>query len=216
MKKHGMTVYLWLLMVMPFLAVQSVADSPPDIMAVQQRWAEVNYQLSGAAREQAFEELAEMADQVTTSNPESAGAWTWSGIIKSTFAGVKGGLGALGLAKSAKADLERAIELDPSVMHGAALTSLGVLYLNVPGWPVGFGDKDKARELLEKGVEMAPHDIDANYFMAEYHVKDKNYAMARRHLELAASAPARAGREVADAGRQAEIRQMLLQINDKN
>lgn len=216
MKNNRINVYLWALVLTPFLAVQSFADLSPDVVAVQQRWAEVNYQLQGDAREQAYEELVVMADQLTQSKPDSAPAWIWSGIIKSSFAGVKGGLGALGLAKAAKADLERALELDANAMQGSAYTSLGVLYMNVPGWPVGFGDNDKARELLSRAVQMAPEDIDANYFMAEYYLKQDNNTEALHYLERAKNAPARAGREVADAGRQNEITQMMLQINPKN
>lgn len=216
MKNNRMTVYLLALVMTPFLAIRSFADLQPDVLAVQQRWAEVNYQLQGEARERAYEELISMAGQVTEANPESAPAWIWSGIIKSSFAGVKGGLGALGLARAAKADLERAIELDADAMQGSAYTSLGVLYMNVPGWPVGFGDKNKAGELLRRAVQMAPQDIDANYFMAEYYLKEKDYAQAQLFLERAKNAPPRPGRKVADAGRQGEIEQMLLQLSSKH
>lgn len=215
MKNNRMTVYLLALVLTPFLAIQSFADLPPDVLSVAQRWAEVNYQMQGEAREQAYEELVLMAGQVAASNPESAPALIWSGIVKSSFAGVKGGLGALGLAKAAKADLERAIALDANAMQGSAYTSLGVLYMNVPGWPVGFGDEDKANELLTRAVQMAPHDIDANYFMAEYYLKQNDHEEVLKFLERAKNAPPRPGREVADAGRQGEIGQMLLQLSSK-
>lgn len=216
MNKNRINVYFWALVITPFLAIQSFADLAPDVQKVQQRWAEVNYQLQGDVRERAYEELVVMVSQVTQSNPDSAPAWIWSGIVKSSFAGVKGGLGALSLAKSAKADLERAISLDANAMQGSAYTSLGVLYMNVPGWPVGFGDKNKARELLTQAVRMAPQDIDANYFMGEYYLKQNDYSLARDYFERAKSAPARPGRDVADTGRQSEIDQMLLQVNNKN
>lgn len=206
-------VFVYVLMVVPFMAIQSFAELPADVFSVQQRWAEVNYQMQGKAREEAYEELIAQADQVTSAHPDSAPAWIWSGIIKSSFAGVKGGLGALGYAKDAKRDLERALALDADAMQGAAHTSLGVLYMNVPGWPVAFGDKDKARELLMHALTLAPQDIDANYFMAEYYLKEKDYAQARHYLELAKNAPARPGRDVADMGRHGEIDQQLLQLN---
>lgn len=206
-------VFVYVLMVVPFMAIQAFAELPADVFSVQQRWAEVNYQMEGKAREEAYEELIAQADQVTSRHPDSAPAWIWSGIIKSSFAGVKGGLGALGYAKDAKRDLERAMALDADAMQGAAHTSLGVLYMNVPGWPVAFGDKDKARELLAYALTLAPQDIDANYFMAEYYLKEKDYAQARHYLELAKNAPARPGRDVADMGRHGEIDQQLLQLN---
>lgn len=213
MMTRRFNVFVYVLMVVPFMAIQSFAELPVDVFSVQQRWAEVNYQLQGEARESAYEELIAQADQVTARHPDSAPAWIWSGIIKSSFAGVKGGLGALGFAKDAKRDLERAIALDADAMQGAAHTSLGVLYMNVPGWPVAFGDKDKARELLMHALTLAPQDIDANYFMAEYYLKEKEYAQARHYLELAKNAPARPGRDVADMGRHGEIDQQLLRLN---
>ena len=48
-------------------------------------------------------------------------------------------MGALGLVKRARADFEAAIKLDAGALDGAAYTSLGALYYQVPGWPVGFG-----------------------------------------------------------------------------
>ena len=53
----------------------------------------------------------------------------------------------------AKKLFERAIKLDPAAMDGSAYTSLGSLYYQVPGWPVGFGDDDKAKEMLLKGLD---------------------------------------------------------------
>ncbi|MDO8908575.1 MAG: hypothetical protein Q7W55_08750 [Pseudohongiella sp.] len=216
MKFSRFSIYAWVLVLMPFLVLPSFADLPDDVYALQQRWAEVNYQLQGDVRVQAYQDLIRQAETVTSANPESAPAWIWSGIIKSSFAGIKGGLGALGLAKAAKADLERAMALDAEAMNGSAYTSLGVLYMNVPGWPVGFGDSDKAKELLLHAVRMAPEDIDANYFMAEYYQKQKDYVLARHYLDAAKNAPARAGRDVADHGRHGEIELMLLQLADKH
>ena len=48
------------------------------------------------------------------------------------------------------------------MLDGSAYNSLGVLYYKVPGWPVGFGDKAKARELLQKALAINPKGIDAN------------------------------------------------------
>ena len=48
-------------------------------------------------------------------------------------------------------------------MDGAAYTSLGALYYQVPGWPLGFGDDAAARTMLRKGLAIDPDGIDANY-----------------------------------------------------
>ena len=198
-----------------FLYASAVtAQMNPDILALQQHWAEVNYLSEGTARVEAFEKLIDQAELVTDKYPEHAEAWIWSGIIKSTYAGAKGGLGALSSAKSAKSELEKSLQLDPTALNGSAYTTLGTLYLNVPGWPVAFGSKEKAKELLDKALQLAPDDIDNNYFYAEYYVKEKNMADAQRHLYRALSAAGRPGRELADQGRHGDIEKMLQQIKD--
>ena len=193
----------------------AVADVVTDVNQLQKRWAEVNYQMEGDTQESAFEDLIAEADRVTAANPDQASAWIWSGIIKSTFAGVKGGLGALGLAKDAKPDLEQAMQLDADAMDGSAYATLGTLYYSVPGWPVGFGDDDKAEELLLKALTLSPDGIDNNYFYATFLIDEKRYEEARNYLAKAQQAPARSGRPVADAGRQDEITRALEDIRGR-
>lgn len=194
----------------------ALADANQEVARLQTRWAEVNYQLSGKEQVKAFEALADEADQVTAQYPDSAPVWIWSGIIKSTYAGAKGGLGALGVAKQSKADLERAMELDPDALEGSAYTSLGTLYANVPGRPIGFGDEDKAAELLRKALSVAPDAIDTNYFYAEFLRQQKDFDGARTYYLKAQAAAPRPGREVADAGRQQEITAALAALDSRH
>lgn len=192
-----------------------MADLMPDIARLQQRWAEVNYQLEGKTQLTAFETLVQEADQLTARHPDSAAAFIWSGIIKSSFAGAKGGLGAMKLAKASRSDLERAMEIDPEAMQGSAYTSLGTLYFKVPGWPVGFGDEEKAEELLRKALALNPDGIDPNYFYGDFLLEQKRYDEAASALLKAQQAPARPDRPLADAGRQEEIEVALLKVREK-
>lgn len=191
------------------------ADVDSDLARLQQRWSEVNYQIEGKAKLMAFEQLVEQAERLTLANPDSAEAWTWSGIVKSTFAGARGGLGALGLAKAAKADLEKAMGINAEVLNGSAMTSLGTLYHSVPGWPVGFGNEDKAAELLIRGVELNPENIDTNYFYGTFLMDTKQYTKAKEHLLRAQQAQPRPNREIADAGRQKEVAAALAALEGK-
>ena len=188
-------------------------DFDQQLLAIQQSWSVNNYQLQAAAQVVAFEALLAQTAQLTQDYPKRAEAWVWQGITQSTFAGIKGGLGALSLAKAAKKSLETAIDLNPVVLAGSALTSLGTLYHKVPGWPVGFGNKDKARVMLEKALEISPNGIDANYFYGEFLFDEGDYDLAMRHLQLARQAPARLGRELADAARQTEITELLQRLD---
>ena len=108
----------------------------PQVVQVRDRWAEVNYQVPRDKREAAFEALARQAADARKAAPRSAEALIWEGIVLSSYAGARGDLGALGLAKEARADFEQALKLDPDALDGAAYTSLGALYYQVPGWPI--------------------------------------------------------------------------------
>lgn len=197
------------------VAAQVRADTASDLQHLQERWAEVNYQIEGNTRLAAFEQLAADADRAHAASPQSAEILIWRGIIRSTWAGARGGLGALSLVKDARGDLEEALKLDAQALQGSAYTSLGSLYYQVPGWPIGFGDDDKAEELLKKALEVNPDGIDPNYFYGSYLIEAERYSEAREYLLKAQKAAPRPGRALADSGRQEEIAAALAQIADE-
>jgi tetratricopeptide (TPR) repeat protein len=205
------------------LAVFAVRASAADgaafddeLLSIQQTWARVNYETpAGDARVQAFEQLEKRAEKFVQQHPGRAEALIWEAIIESSYAGAKGGLGALGLCKEARGNLEAAMKIDPRALDGSAYTSLGTLYYKVPGFPLGFGDADKARKLLQKALELNPRGIDPNYFYAEYLYEQGEYAQAMQHLERAAKASPRPGRELADKGRRAEVAALAAKVQQK-
>ena len=183
-----------------------------SLQLLQSRWAEINYQVPAAQREAEFAKLAAEADTLVRSNPQDAEFYIWRGIILSTYAGAKGGLGALNLVKQSKASLEQAVALDPKALEGSAYTSMGALYYQVPGWPIGFGDDEQAEKLLKQALQLNPNGIDPNYFYGDFLFRQKRYSEAKLALEKAQTATARPGREVADRGRQAEIAALLAKV----
>ena len=187
------------------------ADVNEALARLQSRWAEVNYQLPEKQREAAFAELAAQAETEVRKNPAPE-LLIWRGIILSTYAGAKGGLGALDLVKASKASLEQALAKNDQALEGSAYTSLGALYYQVPGWPVGFGDDDKAQAMLSKALTLNPDGIDPNYFYGDFLYRQERYADARVALLKAQAAKPRPGREVADRGRQAEIQALLDKV----
>ncbi|GAB3244771.1 tetratricopeptide repeat protein [Chitinimonas naiadis] len=180
-----------------------------DLTTVQTRWAEAQYSLSGDAKEAAFAQLAKELEGVTV---QDLPLLTWKGIVNSSYAGAKGGLGALKYAKEAKVAFETVIARDPATLSGSSLTSLGVLYHKVPGWPISFGDDDKAADLLKRGLAANPDGIDSNYFYAEFLFDKGDKAGARQYLLKARQAAPRPGRESADKGRQGEIAQLMSKL----
>ena len=193
-----------------FTLGNAVAGPTEDAVAQLQRdWEQIRYQSPASERENRFEALATKARQVSESAPGRAEPLVWEGIIVSSWAGEKGGLGALGLVKRAKALYEQAIQIDGNALDGSAYNSLGVLYYKVPGWPVGFGDKAKARELLNKALAINPKGIDSNFFYGEYLLETQHAEEAAGYLERALQAPPRPGRQLADAGRRDEAKALL-------
>lgn len=183
-----------------------------SLQLLQSRWAQINYQLPKEQREAAFAVLAAEAETLVRNNPQDAEFHIWRGIVLSTYAGAKGGLGALDLVKQSKASLERALQLNPKALDGSAYTSMGALYYQVPGWPIGFGDDEHAEKLLKQALQLNPKGIDPNYFYGDYLFRQKRYSEAKVALEQALLAGARPGREVADQGRRAEINGLLLKV----
>jgi tetratricopeptide (TPR) repeat protein len=196
-------------------SAQTFAADSERLLHIQKRWAEVNYTLQDDEQEKAFDMLVAEANAWIEKEPDNADAYVWRGIIQSTYAGAKGGLGALGLAKKARKSLEHALELDPDALDGSAYGSLGTLYYKVPGWPLGFGDDKKAGELLLKALAINPDGIDPNYFYADYLYEQGDYQGAKIAAERALQAPPRPERPLADEKRRQEIQALMEKITTK-
>jgi tetratricopeptide (TPR) repeat protein len=201
--------FLLLALLFPLAALAGVDE---DVKALQSQWEEIKYRRPAAEHEKALEALTQAADGVRAKHPGRAEPHIWYGIIAASYAGARGGLGALSLAKDAKKALEQALAADPKALDGSAYTSLGSLYYQVPGWPIGFGSDDKARELLQKALALNPDGIDSNYFYGDFLVRQGDRDGARRALDKALKAPPRPGRALADEGRRKEIESLLAAL----
>jgi tetratricopeptide (TPR) repeat protein len=202
--------------VIPAGAFAQPGDLAARVEALAHGWDHVNYEVRGPAKFDQAAALAAQADAVARQFPGRAEPLVWKAIALSTEAGAKGGLGALGLAKEAKATLEQAERINPNALgDGSVYTSLGSLYYQVPGFPVGFGDKGKAQAYLKKALAQNPAGLDPNYFYGDLLFRQGQYAEAEKALQKALAAPARPGREIADRGRRAEAGALLAQVRAK-
>jgi len=201
-------------MMLVFAAATATASAQTEfdsqLADIQQRWAIANYQTTAPKEKlQLLETLSADAHRFSQAHPDRAEPLIWEGIVLSTCAGAKGGIGALGLAKKSRSTLEAALKIDDKALDGSAYTSLGVLYSKVPGFPLGFGDDDKAQDLLVKALTINPYGIDPNYFYAQYLCDHDECRDAKRYLDRALQAPPRPGRELADAGRHREVLELM-------
>ncbi len=196
-----------------FLPLSAQAASEEQLLPIQRQWAKIQYDLPEKERASAFATLADKIETARANAPGDTELLIWQGIVVSSRAGAVGGLGALKLANQAVKLFEKAIELNPSALNGSALTSLGTLYHKVPGWPLGFGDDDKAAELFKQALEIAPDGLDNNYFYGSYLLDEGDKAGARAALQKALAAPPRPQRPKADAGRRQEVEQLLEKLS---
>ncbi|MET0029409.1 MAG: hypothetical protein ABW101_17390 [Candidatus Thiodiazotropha sp.] len=196
------TILLWSLA--GLLSVPALAGMSPELLSLSEHWARIKYQTPEDQRIAALENLTQDAQTLANAHPGEAAPLIWQGIILSTLAGEKGGLGALSLVNQAKDLLEQAEAIEPDALDGSVYTSLGSLYYQVPGWPIGFGDDDKAKAYLQKALAVNPDGMDPNYFYGDFLLQEKEYAKAASAFEHALDAPQR-NRPVADAGRRSEI-----------
>lgn len=203
----------------PYVAQQAQVQPQPQnpvmerLAPLQNEWARIKYQIPDKDSQlAAIARLEIAAAQLSSAYPAMAEPKIWEAIILSTDAGITKGLSALPKVKKAKELLEAAQNINPNALDGSIYTSLGSLYYQVPGWPVAFGDDEKAEQYLKYALRLNPAGIDPNYFYGDFLLQDGRAEEARAYLQRAIDAPARPGRELADAGRRQEAKAALAKI----
>lgn len=215
---HPLRVLLVLLGLIALPASAGTTAGAPDqaLLAIAHQWAHITYQLPKDQRDAAYTALETRTDALIRQYPKRAEPKVWQAIILSTHAGVHGGLGALSMVKRARDLLLEARQIDPDAMHGSIYTTLGSLYYQVPGWPLGFGNKTKARAMLQRALQIDPDGIDANYFYGDFLYRSGEKAAALVALNKALAAPPRPDRPVADQGRRAQVQALIHTIIDSH
>ncbi|WP_455374595.1 tetratricopeptide repeat protein [Kaarinaea lacus] len=198
-----------LLVLTVFISSYAFAEPPTEMLQavekLQHDWEVIKFKTEEAKQEAAYKDLSIQARKVSESYPDQAEPLVWEAVILSTYAGAKGGFGALKLVEEARDLLLQAEKIDPTALDGSVYASLGNLYYQVPGWPIGFGSDKKARNYLEKALQINPDGIETNYFYGEFLYEEGEYEKALQSLTKALNAPARKGREISDAGQRKEI-----------
>jgi tetratricopeptide (TPR) repeat protein len=181
-----------------------------DVSTINNGWAHIAYEVKGSSTQtKALDALARQAAALVARYPGKAEPLLWQGIVTSEQANRANIFHKLGLATRARDLIARAYKIDPRAANGGAAMSLGVLYYKVPGSPIGFGDKDRARTLLKEALALDPGGLDANYFYADFLLDQGDKAGARSFAQKALRAPTDPTRPVWDAGRRREVRALL-------
>lgn len=93
-------------------------------------------------------------------------------------------LGALSLVRRMEAELKEAARLDRKLDYAGPDRSLGMLYLEAPGWPASIGSSKKAREHLERAEQLAPEYPENHLNLAEAYLKWNDPGGFRREIAI--------------------------------
>ena len=199
-----------------FITGVAHADQALDqrLSALAHAWDHAQFEVpANSARLAALQQLDGEADALVRQNPTAAEPLVWQAIILSSEAGAEGGLGALGKVTRARDLLLHAEHMNGNALgDGSVYSSLGSLYCQVPGFPIGFGDRARALGYLNRALQLNPGGIEPNYFMADCLIRGNDYVHAAEFLRRAEAAPARVGREAADAGRRRDVATLMATV----
>jgi Tfp pilus assembly protein PilF len=106
------------------------------------------------------------------------------------------------------------VERDPTVYGAASYATLGGLYADadVPGFR--SSSRKKARLYLDKALALDPQGAPQNLSLGWLSFKENDRAAALRLATAASNAPARPGREKADADLRARATALIAAVNE--
>lgn len=207
----------WLCGLLMLASSVCFADSLSDSLnGIETEWASVYYGLPKAKQQTAYPVLLDKIQQLAIHYPNDANVIYWQALIKASYANHQNPLAALQAVHEVRDLLTKAIAINPQVMHGAAYIVLGTLYDKVPSWPVGFGNDDTAKTLLETALKINPNGIVSNYFYGEFLLTHDDVPAAERYFKLALAAPIRAEQPYADQQMKLKVQRALTKMGVTN
>ena len=195
------------------LSFSGSADTPDDAARkIESKWASIYYNPSMNDKRSAYTALLNESMLLSEQYPERAEFYFWQAVIKATNAEHQDGINALISIKQARELLLKAISIDPNTMSGSAYVTLGTLYYMAPGWPIAFGDTQKAEELLQTALKINPEGIDANYYYGDFLLAQNKPVKALKYFKLALKAPIRNEQKFADNQLKTEVERAFKKL----
>lgn len=195
--KQILAIFLLLaLNLMPTLVKAGAVEQA--VQKIESQWAHIHYNVAKEQQEAAYQQLLAEVKVLNLQHPDQAELIIQQAIIIASNADNIDAFSALEAANQARELLMRAIQLDPNASEGAAFVTLGSLYYMVPGWPIAYGDTNKADALLKKALVINPNTIDANYFYGDFLATQGKQKQAVSYFKRAVAIPVRKNQEFAD------------------
>jgi tetratricopeptide (TPR) repeat protein len=198
------------------LSSQCFADNlKHSLTKLESDWSAVFYNTPEPKKAAGYKQLLNQSILLAAEFPERPEPLFWEAVIKATYAEHLDAISALDSIKQARDLLIKALEIDPHTMNGSAYVTLGTLYYMTPGWPIAFGDNNKAREMLETALKINPDGIDVNYYYADYLLANNELNAAEKYFEKAAKMPIGPEQSYADKRLKEEAKIALLKTKKK-
>ena len=195
------------------------ADRPvfqARLLKMEQALDRASYEMAGPSQAVAAAAIVADADSLSAQFPRRGEPLVIKALALCAEGAARGGMSGLVLVTHAKATLEKAQAIDPDPLGDGSLpTTLGMLYDQVPAFPIGFGNKLKARDYLLKGLSINPDGGDTNHYFGDFLYRQGSYTEAERFVLKALAAPPRPAREVGDVGRKRDAQVLLAKIRER-
>ncbi len=167
----------------------SAASFPESIQEIGRRWDEITYHWPKSQRPDGLGALLADIERLKSRYPQRAEPLIWQAITLTTLASLDPGLSSLDQVSQARDLLLRAVAIDPGAMRGSAYLALACLYYKVPGWPLSFGDPDKAEHYFQRALALNPDGIGNHYYYGHFLSKTGRMQEALAHFQWAARLP---------------------------
>lgn len=169
-----------------------------EINKIESRWANIYYAESASQQKAHYPVLINKIKDLSHKNPQAIEPIIWKAILIATNAAYQSPFKALESINIAKELLEHCIKTQPEALEGAAHVVLATLYHMSPGWPISFGNNDRAKSLFKTALQINPLSIDSNYFYGDYLLSQNDINNAQVYFKRALEAPIRQHQQYAD------------------
>ncbi|MDQ6632552.1 MAG: TRAP transporter TatT component family protein [Verrucomicrobiota bacterium] len=137
---------------------------------------------NNSQREEIATQGISVCHQLIVRQPDSAPGHYYLGMNLAQLARTKK-IGALKILKEMEREFLKTEELDDSFDFAGADRNLGMLYHEAPGWPMSLGNKNKARQHLERAVKLSPDFPENRLYLIEASLKWGNQKVAQEQIK---------------------------------
>jgi tetratricopeptide (TPR) repeat protein len=212
--RQALCLTLFFISVFGALAAQPTSFEE-TFQGLEDEWGEIFYHLQPDQQADKFKSLLPRVQELKLRNPQRAEPLILEAVVLCTLAASDWGISSLTRLSQARDLLVESIDLNPKAMDASAFITLGNLYFRLPGWPISYGDNQIARQYLEAAHKMFPDNLDSNYFLGDFWLREGNFDTALPYFEKADRAPIRYNQRLSDSKIKQELQSALSAARDR-